>query len=206
VLKAQFDLAAVYGRRRQWDEAERMQRRVLADQQETLGADHPDTLASLNNLVAYLAGLGRVQEAAASSDTLVAARTRVLGADHPSTILSMGNRAAYYSRLQDHERAERLYLEAIEAHRRVNGDNHRFTARARLNYGLMLERLGRHAEASSLFDAAYAGYLESLGADSPLTREAVTEVARAYEQTKNAVQAAAWRARLRGSIADVRRP
>jgi non-specific serine/threonine protein kinase/serine/threonine-protein kinase len=209
VLKTQFDLAAVYGRRRQWDEAERMQRHVLAAQQETLGADHPDTLASLNNLVAYLAGRGRVEEAAALSETLVTARIRVLGADHPSTILSMSNRAVYYSRLsrlEDHEHAERLFLESIAAHRRVSGDNHRYTARARLNYGLMLERVGRHSEASSLFDAAYAGYRESLGADSPLTREAVADVVRIYEQTKNAAQAAAWRARLRGSTTDALRP
>ena len=54
-----------------------------------LGADHPDTLTSRNNL-AY-GSAGRLAEATALFERTLADRERVLGADHPDTLTSQNN-------------------------------------------------------------------------------------------------------------------
>jgi Tetratricopeptide repeat len=55
-----------------------------------LGEDHPDTLASANNLASDLRGLGDVQ-AARDLDQDTLARRQVLGEDHPDTLASANN-------------------------------------------------------------------------------------------------------------------
>ncbi|WP_440106500.1 tetratricopeptide repeat protein [Streptosporangium sp. H16] len=58
---------------------------ALTDYERLLGADHPDTLLSRNNLAnAYMAA-GRVAEAITVHEATLADCERVLGADHPGT-------------------------------------------------------------------------------------------------------------------------
>jgi len=58
-----------------------------------LGADHPDTLTSANNLAAVLHALGQVQAARDLNRDTLDRRRRVLGADHPDTLTSASNLA-----------------------------------------------------------------------------------------------------------------
>jgi hypothetical protein len=48
-----------------------------------LGADHPDTLTSMNNLAFTWKGQGRDKEALTLIEECVIARTRMLGTNHP---------------------------------------------------------------------------------------------------------------------------
>jgi Flp pilus assembly protein TadD len=59
-----------------------------------LGADHPDTIISVNNLAVCIDRQGRSVEAEPIFRQALEARTRVLGADHPSTIASVHNLAS----------------------------------------------------------------------------------------------------------------
>ena len=56
-----------------------------------LGADHPDTLTSRNNLAYAYRSAGRLAEATALFERTLADRERVLGADHPDTLTSQNN-------------------------------------------------------------------------------------------------------------------
>ena len=59
---------------------------VLAAQKETIGARHPDTLLTQDNLAILLGNkLGEVGEACALMREVAAARTAVLGAEHEDT-------------------------------------------------------------------------------------------------------------------------
>jgi hypothetical protein len=58
-----------------------------------LGADHPDTLISANNLAAALRVLGEVQAARELDEDTLGRRRRLLGEDHPRTIRSARNLA-----------------------------------------------------------------------------------------------------------------
>ena len=59
-----------------------------------LGADHPDTLISRNNLAAAYANAGDLGRAIPLLEQTLADSVRVLGADHPQTKIVRGNLAA----------------------------------------------------------------------------------------------------------------
>ena len=59
----------------------------------TLGADHPDTLASVNNLAICLQTRGQLKDAEVLHRRALEARERTLGADHPDTLASVNNLA-----------------------------------------------------------------------------------------------------------------
>ncbi len=54
-----------------------------------LGPDHPDTLASMNNLANSYSDLGRHAEALKLREETLALRKAKLGPDHPDTLASM---------------------------------------------------------------------------------------------------------------------
>ena len=58
-----------------------------------LGDDHPDTLASANNLAVDLSNLGERQAARELDEDTLARSRRVLGDDHPDTLSSANNLA-----------------------------------------------------------------------------------------------------------------
>ena len=66
---------------------------LVADRLRVLGADHPDTLTTRNNLAGYLAEAGQLETAISLLEELVADRLRVLGADHPDTLTTWHNLA-----------------------------------------------------------------------------------------------------------------
>ena len=75
---------------------------------DTLGEEHPDTLASAGNLAAVLQALGEYQQARdLTEDTLTRCR-RVLGEDHPDTLASAGNLAAVLHALGEYQQARDL--------------------------------------------------------------------------------------------------
>ena len=65
--------------------------RPLADTERVLGADHPDTLSSRNNLARTYQSAGRLDQAIPLYEQTLADRERVLGADHPQTLTSRNN-------------------------------------------------------------------------------------------------------------------
>ena len=58
-----------------------------------LGADHPDTLSTRNNLALAYRDAGRTAEAITLHEQTLADRERVLGADHPDTLTTRDNLA-----------------------------------------------------------------------------------------------------------------
>lgn len=58
-----------------------------------LGTDHPDTLATLNNLAVAYQVIGRLSEALSSFEQVRDTKLRKLGADHPETLNTLHNLA-----------------------------------------------------------------------------------------------------------------
>ncbi|MCA1678834.1 MAG: tetratricopeptide repeat protein, partial [Actinobacteria bacterium] len=69
---------------------------LLADHQRTLGAEHPNTLSTRNNLANAYQDAGRTQDAIAIYEPLLADLERILGAEHPNTLSTRGNLANAY--------------------------------------------------------------------------------------------------------------
>jgi hypothetical protein len=85
----------------------------------TLGEEHPDTLASMNNLASTLSAQGDLPGARALQERVLEARRRVLGEEHPDTLASMNNLALTLSAQGDLPGARALQERVLEACRRV---------------------------------------------------------------------------------------
>jgi len=59
---------------------------VLPDQVRVLGADHPDTLTTRNNIAGWTGACGEARAALQLFQALLPDQVRVLGADHPNTL------------------------------------------------------------------------------------------------------------------------
>ena len=69
---------------------------TLTDIVRVLGADHPSTLVSRNNLAGAYQAVGDLGRAIALYEQTLTDTVRVLGADHPSTLGSRNNLAGAY--------------------------------------------------------------------------------------------------------------
>ena len=78
-----------------------------------LGADHPDTLASRNNLAGAYRAAGDLGRAIPLYEQTLADSVRVLGADHPQTLTARNNLAYAYQSTGDLARAIPLYEQTL---------------------------------------------------------------------------------------------
>ena len=76
---------------------------------DTLGPDHPSTLASRNNLASAYQDAGRLDEAIALYEQNLNDRTRILGPHHPDTLTTRNNLANAYLAAGRSEDAEKLF-------------------------------------------------------------------------------------------------
>ena len=107
--------------------------RALADSVRVLSADHPDTLASRNNLAGAYRAAGDLGRAIPLYEQTLADRLRVLGADHPQTLVSRNNLAYAYESAGDLGRAIPLFEQTLADRLRVLGADHPDTLASRNN-------------------------------------------------------------------------
>ena len=156
--------------RGRWREGEPLAVRAMQVRERVLGAEHPDTLTSVNNLAALYRGQGRYAEAEPLYQRAVTVSERVLGPEHPDTLSSVDNLAALYQSQGRYAEAEPLYQRALAASERVLGAEHPNTLASVNNLAFWYERQGRHAEAEPLYQRALDGTERVLGKDHPHTK------------------------------------
>ena len=96
-------------------DAEPLCRRALEAREHTLGAEHPHTLVSVNNLAGCLEAMGLLKDAEPLYRRALEACGRTLGADHPATLVSSNDLAVCLQAMGLLKDAERLYRRALEA-------------------------------------------------------------------------------------------
>ncbi|KAF2719982.1 hypothetical protein K431DRAFT_295506 [Polychaeton citri CBS 116435] len=89
-----------------------------------LGDDHPDTLASMNNLAGYFDKLGDSRRAAEMGERCWEACKMQLSEDHPRTLASMNNLAGYFDKLGDSRRAAEMGERCWETCKTQLGEDH----------------------------------------------------------------------------------
>lgn len=131
LLRIQASLARNYCEQKRFKEAEDIFTKVLEDQTETLGLDHPETLVTRMNL-ALLAQELRPEDLetpAAELHSVVAAQRRLLGTTHPATLVTACNLAQNFrlrGRILD---AEPLFKMCLEEQMANLGETHLDTMR-----------------------------------------------------------------------------
>ena len=125
--------------------------RILAERQATLGADHPDTLTSMNNLAFTYGRLGQHDKALALEEKVLAARTTKLGADHPDTLTSMSNLASTYGKLGQHDQALALNEKVLAARTTKLGADHPDTLTSMSNTAHTFSAMRWHTRSDALY-------------------------------------------------------
>ncbi|WP_266674010.1 tetratricopeptide repeat protein [Streptomyces sp. NBC_01443] len=150
-------------------QAHALQHQAYLSLRETLGAEHPDTLDSLNNCANALDEIGRHQEARDLHQHVLADRERVLGPDHPNTLHSRNNLASALAHLGRHQQAVDLDQRTLADRERILGPDHPNTFISRNNLAVALSNLGRHQEAANLHQRSLADQERILGLEHPHT-------------------------------------
>ncbi|MCW5776974.1 MAG: tetratricopeptide repeat protein, partial [Phycisphaeraceae bacterium] len=128
-----------------------------------LGADHPDTLASINGLGLLLHSRGHLAEAAPLYREALAGRERALGADHPDTLSTRTSLGVLLWMMGRHDEGVRLTRDTVDGLRRTAGADHPDTLAAIGNLGGMLHLLGDLDGAEPHLRESAEGYGRVLG-------------------------------------------
>nr|BFE75551.1 hypothetical protein GCM10020092_088520 [Actinoplanes digitatis] len=98
-----------------------------------LGADHPHTLATRNNLASWRSQAGDPAGAVTAFEQLLDDYLRVLGADHPHTLATRNNLAYWRSQAGDPVGAATAFEQLLTDLLRVLGADHPHTLITRNN-------------------------------------------------------------------------
>ena len=146
---------------------------------DALGPNHPDTLASRNNLAGTYRDAGRLDKVIALYEQTLEDSIRVLGPDHPSTLTSRLNLASAYRDAGRLDEAITLYEQVFSGRSHVLGPNHRSTLTARDELAGIYREAGRFDEAITLKKQILADAMR-MGPDSSGASAARLNLAATY--------------------------
>ena len=146
-----------------------IQRQVLHDREETLGAEHPDTLTARANLASWTGNAGDAAGARAQYAALVPVRQRVSGAEHPDTLTARANLAFWTGAAGDPAGARDQYAALAPVRERVQGAEHPHTLTTRANLARWTGEAGDPAGAREQYAALLPVRERVSGAEHPET-------------------------------------
>jgi tetratricopeptide (TPR) repeat protein len=154
---------------------------VATDRLRVLGADHPGTLYSRNNLARAYEMAGRLGEAIPLFEQAAVDALRVWGGRHPNTLTLRNNLALAYQDAGRLDEAIELFEQVAADCLRVLGADHPQTLALRNNLARAYRTAGRLDEALGLFEQVATGRSRVLGADHPHTLNSLNNLAIAYQ-------------------------
>jgi tetratricopeptide (TPR) repeat protein len=165
-----------------YSEAEALLERVIEMRKTKLGADHPYTLISMDNLALTYRKQGRCKKAEKLSMQVIETRTTKLGADHPDTLSSMSNLAWTYRKQGRWEEAEKLSMQVIKTRKIKIGADHPDTLSSMANLASTYQKQGRWEEAEKLGVQVMETRKTKLGADNLDTLISMAVLASTYQK------------------------
>jgi tetratricopeptide (TPR) repeat protein len=170
-------LGNVYHKLGLYPQAEPLPREALRLRERTLGKEHHDTLASLNNLAGLLQAKGDHAGAELLCRRALEAQERTLGKEHPDTLGSLNNLAVLLSDKGDYTGAEPLCRRALEARERTLGKEHPNSLGSLNNLAGLLYAKGDYTGAEPLYRRALEARERTLGKEHPDTLRSVGSLA-----------------------------
>ncbi len=163
-----------------YDTALTLAERGLAIREKVLGAEHPDTAESLNNLAALYYFKGEYAKAEPLYIRALTIFEKALGAEHPETANSLNNLAMLYLSKGDYAKAEPLYIRALAINEKALGAEHPKTANSLNTLSGLYYSKGDYAKAEPLAIRALAIYEKALGAEHPDVAQSLNHLAALY--------------------------
>jgi len=174
VLSARVTLADAYRRVGRAKDAEPLYLATLERQRQLLGADHDETVTTMNNLAVLRSEQGRLADAEHLAREILALRLAKLGPDHPETATAKNNLAQVLSDQRRFAEAEALLREALATATRVSGAEHPDTLMVQANLVGALRQAGRYDDALALAGQLLEARRRTLGERHPETLEALS--------------------------------
>ncbi|MGB9073940.1 MAG: serine/threonine-protein kinase [Terriglobales bacterium] len=143
-------MGQVYGNLGLYGRAQALLTQAVDIRRHLLGASHPQTLSSMDDLGWTLNREGHYPEAEKLQRETLDLRRRVLGPEHPDTLRSMTNLAGTLSLEGHYAEAEKLQRETLDIQRRLLGREHPETLKSMSDLANTLLRTGRHTESEAL--------------------------------------------------------
>ncbi|KAI5460912.1 hypothetical protein BGZ63DRAFT_388024 [Mariannaea sp. PMI_226] len=160
-----------------YGEAEQMYRQAFELRTKTLGQEHSDTLASMNNLSWVLRHLGRYNEAEQMQRQTLNLNVKVHGPEHPSTLTSMNILAGILMSLGGYDEAEQMHRQTFNLRMRILGQEHPDTLRSMNNLALTLRHSERYDEAEQMHRQTLNLRVKILGEEHPDTLSSMNNLA-----------------------------
>ena len=139
---------------------------------DTLGPDHPSTLASRNNLANAYRDAGRLDEAIALHEQTLTDLTHILGPHHPNTLTSRNNLASAYRDAGRLDEAIALHEQNLIDLTHILGPHHPNTLTSRNNLAKAYRAAGRFEDADKLFETPSGSEDEQDGTEEDPAQEA----------------------------------
>ena len=141
----------------------------LAQRKELLGAEHPDTLSSVESLVLAYETVEKLWKAEPLQRQVATIRTSTLGAEHPDRLSSIINRAKLFAQQGCRVEARGLLQATLGKAEEILGRDHLSTLKIIWALGDVLKLQGKPEEAESFYIRALTGYDKVYGPEHPLT-------------------------------------
>ena len=122
--------------------AENLLRRECELRRTILGADHQDTLTTMNNLAATIWAQGDLEGARKIQEDVLEITRKVLGSEHPDMLTTMNNLAEILRAQDDLEGARKIQEDVLEIRRSVLGSEHPDTLTTMNNLATTLRAQG----------------------------------------------------------------
>ncbi|HYU32877.1 MAG TPA: tetratricopeptide repeat protein, partial [Thermoanaerobaculia bacterium] len=144
-------------------------------------ADEPEAQDRLRETIGVVdLNLGRLGEAEALLEKVVAFRRRQLGEEHPDTLLAKNELGNIYSAQARRKEAEELFDQVLDGRRRKLGPENPQTLETMNNLATVYRDQGRWKEAEKLNDRVIGSYRRTLGEKNPDTLKVMENQANLY--------------------------
>jgi len=167
--------------RARYGEAEPLYQHALALNEKTLGPEHPDTAASLNDLAQLYQAQSRYAFAEPLYQRALRIRERVLGPEHPDTVATLSHLAQIYQALGRYAFAEALYQRALLIREKILGPEHPTTANTLHDLARLYQAQSRFDLAGPLLQRTLEICEKMLGPEHPETAATLNDQAQLYQ-------------------------
>jgi tetratricopeptide (TPR) repeat protein len=167
MLHLQFNLGNILRDESEFTESRALNERVLREQTELLGVNHPHTLMTAGSLTADLRALGLYAEALEQDSGTYAAWSQHFGEEHPRTLSALNNLAASYRLVGDFRSAREHDQSVFQRSSTMFGDDHPATLLAGANLGRDLREAGDYKGSVVLLEDLCERVRTALGERTP---------------------------------------
>jgi serine/threonine protein kinase/Tfp pilus assembly protein PilF len=172
-----------------YPEAQRQMELAVEFRRHLLGAEHRDTLQSINFLAVLYLDQGKYAQAEPLFTKVLQGWRRDLGKENPDTLNAMSNLAWLYLDQGKYAQAEPLYTTILKVERRVLGEEHADTLMTMHSLAWLYREQGKYAQSEPLFTKVLEVRQRVLGEEHPDTLITLNNLARLYRYEGKYAQA-----------------